>query len=60
METYTVTFWLDNGSRRKRAKFDILIETGADISEAAISQMPGWIADGGWEIEDAQYNKKEY
>ena len=55
METYKVTFWLDNGERKKRTSFKISISPGEDISEAAISQMPDWIADEGWEIEDSNY-----
>ena len=59
METYAVTFWLDNGARRKRTKFKITVEPGHDPAEAAISQMPDWVADEGWEIEDSQFQKLE-
>lgn len=57
METYEVTFWLDNGVRQKRTKFKIEVEPDCDISEAAISKMPDWIASEGWEIEDSNYKK---
>ena len=55
METYKVTFWLTDGERKKRNSFKISISPGEDISEAAISQMPDWISDEGWEIEDSSY-----
>lgn len=55
MKTYKVTFWLDNGERKKRTTFNISISPGEDISEAAISQMPEWILNEGWEIEDSSY-----
>jgi hypothetical protein len=55
MKTYKVTFWLDNGERKKRTTFNISISPGEDVSEAAISQMPDWILDEGWEIEDSKY-----
>ena len=58
METYEVTLWLDNGDRRKRAKFKIEVPIGADLSEAAISMMPSWIVAEGWEIEDSKYKKE--
>ena len=59
METYEVTFWLTCGERSKRTKFKIEVPPGWDASEAAISKMPGWIADEGWEIEDSKYKKLE-
>lgn len=52
MQTYLVTMCLVNGNQEKTAKFKISITPGEDLSEAAISQMPDWIADEGWEIED--------
>jgi hypothetical protein len=55
MKTYKITFWLDNGERKKRTTFNISISPGEDVSEAAISQMPDWISDEGWEIEDSKY-----
>jgi hypothetical protein len=54
METYKVTFWLDK-REKKKATFKISISPGEDIDEAAISQMPDWISNEGWEIEDSNY-----
>lgn len=59
METYEVTLWLTCGERSKRTKFKIEVPPDTDISEAAISMMPSWIADEGWEIEDSKYKKRE-
>jgi hypothetical protein len=47
--------WLVNGNQEKTAKFKISITPDEDLSEAAISQMPDWITDEGWEIEDSKY-----
>ena len=55
METYKVTFLLTDGEQKKRNSFKISISPGEDISEAAISQMPDWISDEGWEIEGSSY-----
>jgi hypothetical protein len=55
MQTYIVTMWLVNGNQEKTAKFKISITPDEDLSEAAISQMPDWIPDEGWEIEDSNY-----
>jgi hypothetical protein len=55
METYKVTFWLTDGERKKRTSFKISISPGENVGEAAISQMPDWIPDEGWEIEDSKY-----
>lgn len=58
METYEVTLWLDNGVRTKRTKFKIDVQPDTDISEAAISMMPSWIVEEGWEIADSKYKKE--
>ncbi len=55
MQTYIVTMWLVNGSLEKTTKFKISITPDEDIGEAAISQMPDWITDEEWEIEDCDY-----
>jgi len=54
METYKVTFWIYK-REKKKATFKISISPGEDVDEASISQMPDWIADEGWEIEDSNY-----